>query len=342
MPIVFYCPDCGQKLRIGDEFAGKAAACVRCNRPLRVPETSQARSRHDQPPESERFDRPESTRQDPPQTERPTRSPSARTEPPATERHEPPESTRQRPPETERLSEPEVLQTEPPEPETERFEPETGRIEEPETERFERRDVLRQEPAPAEPEAPPETAPIERRALPSEREKLEREAQRPARRAAPAVRKKQREAPLVPPRQKIDFEDLIDMTSMVDVVFFLLIFFLVTSMKAIDSSIPMPAPDQKKASTGQPKNLSDVDSDEGQIVVRIDRNDTITVEGAEVRSERDLMFKLRDLKLGAGRPDKLLVIGHGDASHGTAVMVLDAGRDVGIDQVRLAVADENE
>jgi len=289
VPIVFYCPECGQKLRIGDEFAGKPAACVRCNTPLRVPEKSEARSRHEEPQETERF------------------------EPPG---------------ETERF-----------EPETERFAPEeVSEREEPEA----RERVESYEPEPFE----PETGRFEATPAQSQREDIEarKVLERPERgeTGTQVRKKKRREPPLVPPRQKIDFEELIDMTSMVDIVFFLLIFFLVTSMKTIDSSIPMPSPDQKKAASAQPKTLSEIDADEGQIVVRIDQNDTIFVEGAEVRSERDLLFKLRELKLGAGRPDKLLVIGHGDASHGTAVMILDAGRDVGIEQVRLAVADEQE
>lgn len=294
MSIVFYCPECGQKLRIGDEFAGKPAACVRCNLALRVPEKSQARSRHEMPPETERFEPPRETERFEPETERfapghviPGDVISEREEPEAQEPVDPAE----------------------PEP----FEPETGRFE---PERAESQRKERGAPTALEPAQRGETT-------------------------APA-RKKKREAPLLPPRPKIDFEELIDMTSMVDIVFFLLIFFLVTSMKTIDSSIPMPSPDQKKAASAQPKTLSEIDADEGQIVVRIDQNDTIFVEGAEVHNERDLLFKLRELKLGAGRPDKLLVIGHGDASHGTAVMILDAGRDIGIEQVRLAVADEQE
>jgi len=148
------------------------------------------------------------------------------------------------------------------------------------------------------------------------------------------------ERPLVAPAKKIDFEDLIDMTAMVDIVFFLLIFFLVTSMHALDSSIPMPAPDPQKAAAREQRSLAALEADDEYIIVRIDRHDTISLDGAEMHNDRDLLFKLRELRLGAGRPDKMLVVGHGDASHGTVVMVLDAGRDVGIEQVRLAVADE--
>jgi biopolymer transport protein ExbD len=154
--------------------------------------------------------------------------------------------------------------------------------------------------------------------------------------------KKRRDEPLIRPAMKIDFEELIDMTAMVDIVFFLLIFFLVTSMEAIDSTIPMPAPDPQKAASSQPRSLSELESDNEYIVVRIDRNDTIWVNDAEVHNDRDLLFKLRDIKTSGNRPDKMLVVGNGEATHGTAVMVLDAGREVGIEQVRLAVADENE
>jgi biopolymer transport protein ExbD len=164
----------------------------------------------------------------------------------------------------------------------------------------------------------------------------------PSRRATRAGRSKDPEVVLARPPMSINFEDLIDMTAMVDIVFFLLIFFLVTSMKAIDSTVPMPAPDPQKAGAREPKPLSDLEADNESIVVHIDRNDRITVNDAEVHNERDLLFKLRDLRTSGSRPDKLVVIGHGDATHGTAVMIMDTGREVGIDNVRLAVTDESE
>jgi biopolymer transport protein ExbD/DNA-directed RNA polymerase subunit RPC12/RpoP len=165
----------------------------------------------------------------------------------------------------------------------------------------------------------------------------------PVRRSTWTGRKKKvREEPLVKPAMKIDFEELIDMTAMVDIVFFLLIFFLVTSMKAIDSTIPMPSPDPQKAAARESRSLSELESDNEYITVHIDRRDTISVEGAEIHNDRDLLLKLRDLRTSGNRPEKMLVIGHSEASHGTAVMVLDAGREVGIQQVRLAVADEND
>jgi biopolymer transport protein ExbD/DNA-directed RNA polymerase subunit RPC12/RpoP len=168
------------------------------------------------------------------------------------------------------------------------------------------------------------------------------------RRAAPGAPAAHAESPahaepsLVPPYKKLDVEEMIDMTAMVDIVFFLLIFFLVTSMHALDSTIPMPVPDPQKGAAREPKSVAAIDSDDSYVVVRIDRNDKIMIEGSEVRSDRELLFKLQDLRRGAAHPEKLLVVGHGDATHGTVVMVLDAGRELGMDQVRLTMQDEPE
>lgn len=162
-------------------------------------------------------------------------------------------------------------------------------------------------------------------------------------RRQPKYKEAEAEAPLVPPMMKIDFEDLIDMTAMVDIVFFLLIFFLVTSMNALDSTIPLPAPTpQAGTSGGAGSTPTSVEGEDSTITVNIDRNDTIRIDGVEVTGQRDLLFKLRDLKNGPGRPEKLLVVGSSDASHGMAVMVLDAGHEVGIESVQLAVRDDNE
>jgi biopolymer transport protein ExbD len=289
--ITFYCIACTQKLRIGDDFAGKLVACTRCGSRLRVPFASE-------PPRS-----------NPPPIV-PEEPPPARLEPVAL------------PPAIPRAHKATASKAAP-------AESPVGELQPPE---FEPRDPLR-----AIADAPPREAP------PVARFDESSEEEAPVRRSASTGRKKKvREEPLVKPAMKIDFEELIDMTAMVDIVFFLLIFFLVTSMKAIDSTIPMPAPDPQKAAARESRSLSELESDNEYITVHIDRRDTISVEGAEIHNDRDLLLKLRDLRTSGNRPEKLLVIGHSEASHGTAVMVLDAGREVGIQQVRLAVADENE
>jgi len=248
VPITFYCPECTQKLRIDDDFAGKLVACTRCAARLRVPETSQ----------------------------------------------------------TERVAKAAKPQAH-----------HAGELE----------------------QVVPKAT---QREIGAAAERSRRHVE--AAGAAPARPKQKwaREESLVRPAMKIDFEELIDMTAMVDIVFFLLIFFLVTSMKAIDSTVPMPAPDPQKSAARESRSVPEMESDNEYIVVHIDRNDRISVNDADVHGDRELLFRLRDLRTSGNRPDKMLVVGHGDATHGTTVMVLDTGRDVGIEQVRLAVADEIE
>lgn len=148
------------------------------------------------------------------------------------------------------------------------------------------------------------------------------------------------DAPLLRPMSKIDFEDLIDMTAMVDIVFFLLIFFLVTSMHALDSSIPMPTPDPQKSSAGGSTSVGLTDSD--VLFIRIDANDAIWIEGVEIRTREDLLFKLRQIRNSADAPEKIVVLGNGNATHGTTVMCLDCVREIGVEQVQLAMQDEND
>lgn len=141
----------------------------------------------------------------------------------------------------------------------------------------------------------------------------------------------------VPAFQFSRFEDLVDMTAMVDVVFFLLIFFMVTAMQGVASSIAMPPPDQQKSGTQGRRSLSDFEKEGDYAIVRIERDNSIWLEGSEIPSEQELRIRLRAARQTA---NKMLVLGNGDALHGTVVMVLDAGNDVGMEEVRLAVSDE--
>lgn len=150
------------------------------------------------------------------------------------------------------------------------------------------------------------------------------------------------DTPLARPGQEIDQEELIDMTAMVDIVFFLLIFFLVTSMHALSSSIPLPAPDAQKGSGSNLQTLTDFEESADYVVVNIDRNDAVQVDGLPVGGPDDLLLRLQELRRAPSGPNKLLVVGHGDASHGAAVMVLDAGHEAGMDRVRLSISGDVE
>ena len=166
----------------------------------------------------------------------------------------------------------------------------------------------------------------------------------------PAVKKK-RAGPRPPLAAsgsgRLEFKEMIDMTAMVDIVFFLLIFFMVTSMNSQQASIEMPTPAPPTGATGKAtarRTVEDFDNDGDFVVVRIDADDTVWVEDSVAMSQADVSAKLRQAMRGEGRRSdearKMLVVGHSEASHGAAVMVMDAGHAVGIDDVRLAVKDE--
>jgi biopolymer transport protein ExbD len=129
-----------------------------------------------------------------------------------------------------------------------------------------------------------------------------------------------------------DEGDLIDMTAMVDIVFFLLIFFMVTSMHAKQASIAAPDPERMQDGPTSPRVHPD-----NAITVRIEADDTILVDDEESIGRQDLIARLRH----AG-DDQMVVRAHGEARHGTVVMVLDAGTDAGMNDVRLVTVDESE
>jgi biopolymer transport protein ExbD len=141
--------------------------------------------------------------------------------------------------------------------------------------------------------------------------------------------------------KKMAVEDLVDMTAMVDIVFFVLIFFMVTSMEGVYSSIDMPSPDPQKMASSGKRSVSDFESDKECVIVRIDRDNTVWLNDTEIPSEQELLIRLREIRKGGSAPNTMLVLGNSECKHGTVVMVLDAGSDVGMEHVQLAVDDES-
>ena len=151
------------------------------------------------------------------------------------------------------------------------------------------------------------------------------------------------EGRLSKPATKINHEELIDMTAMVDIVFFLLIFFLVTSMSGIQSSAPLPRPESNNDEGAASSRQSvDPQRDPNAIVVKIGKDDSIEIDGVPYREISDLTDRLIKLRSSGGDETSMLVLGDGDASHGAAVAVLDAGYEAGINKLQLAVIDDGQ
>lgn len=147
------------------------------------------------------------------------------------------------------------------------------------------------------------------------------------------------EAPLTSGGESED-KDLVDMTAMVDIVFFLLIFFMITSATGIISCVTMPAPKRDNVTATARKTADDLEQDTECVTVRIDEQNRFFIEDVEFPTEADLRERLRGAR--ALQAKKLLVKAHGDAFNGSFVMVQDLGYEIGFEEFSLSVAKEEE
>lgn len=135
----------------------------------------------------------------------------------------------------------------------------------------------------------------------------------------------------------------IDMTPMVDIVFLLLIFFMVTASFAMQKSLRTPPPesDEKAAETMTVETLED---DTDNIIVRIDRDDTVWVEDEEAPTPQALirlLQKYREPDDQGRQPNKILIFVDSQSHDRTSVMVLDAGNAIGMEgNVFMVTVDE--
>ena len=156
--------------------------------------------------------------------------------------------------------------------------------------------------------------------------------------ATPGVKKKS---------QRGFSEAEMDMTPMVDVTFQLLIFFMLTAAFTITQSQQFPKPQQTEPTTKPVPPEEDPDF----IIIRIDAGNTYHISGGdlgqdeeEAPSPPELMIKLRAARGGlSGKiPTKLLVKAHGDSTHERVVTAIDAGNDVGIEEVKVLTIEDEE
>lgn len=141
-----------------------------------------------------------------------------------------------------------------------------------------------------------------------------------------------------------------DMTPMVDVTFLLLIFFMVTASFTMQKSLNIPKPETDEPSS-QPQSVQDFQDNPDYVVVRVDGFNTYHLSAAawpdevEAPSEQELLVKLRQARQGDGQghvPSKLLVIANGGALHERVVTAVDAGNDVGMEEVQLLTVEDDD
>ncbi|MCI0358664.1 MAG: biopolymer transporter ExbD [Planctomycetaceae bacterium] len=136
--------------------------------------------------------------------------------------------------------------------------------------------------------------------------------------------------------------DLIDMTAMVDIVFFMLIFFMVASAQAIVAVMPFPPAQAQSGAAGKVKTVSELQTDPEFLTVRIEAGDEIWIEDEQVYGEMAIRTRLRAEKAKETENRGVLVIGNFDATHGAAVLVFDACMDAGYDDIRVSYQETTE
>lgn len=121
----------------------------------------------------------------------------------------------------------------------------------------------------------------------------------------------------------------VDLTPMLDVVFIMLIFFVVTATFVREFGLPINPPEPNINPPPIPK--------QSRILVRITSNDQIMIEGqtVDVRAIRANFERLH-----AERPDApLILLPHTESTTATMVRVMDTARLVGINALQLALSE---
>ncbi len=155
-----------------------------------------------------------------------------------------------------------------------------------------------------------------------------------------------RQAPIQFPVNRDVNEVEMDMTPMVDVTFLLLIFFMVTAAFTMQKSFQVPTPRSDAPST-TPQTVEDFEADPSYVIVRIDEYSTFHVAAAdwdeeeEAPSAQDLLVKLRKARKEGSGANRLLVMAHGDATHEKVVTAMDAGNEVGMEEVKLVTMEDD-
>lgn len=160
------------------------------------------------------------------------------------------------------------------------------------------------------------------------------------------IEERPRDARLPKRPKRVPQESEMDMTPMVDCVFQLLIFFMLTASFAVQKSLLVPKPTiDEAAALQQPK-----DENLEAVTVRIDAEGHFFISGGgltdefEASARVELIMRLkqaRDVSSGT-IPNKLMVLAHGDAMNERVVEAVDAANDVGMEEVGLKMVEDDD
>ena len=129
--------------------------------------------------------------------------------------------------------------------------------------------------------------------------------------------------------------DELDLIPMVDCVFLLLVFYMITASYALQKMIDMAPPSADKKGAVQSVQSTD-DTTQSSIVVQIDAQNRVLIDDALVPNPADIPDLLRT-KMNGGQKNILIIEADPRAFHETVVAVTDAAKDLQFQHVRMAV-----
>jgi biopolymer transport protein ExbD len=133
-------------------------------------------------------------------------------------------------------------------------------------------------------------------------------------------------------RERVD--DEMDLTPMVDVVFQLLIFFMVTASFSLQKSLEMPVPDPDKQGAAQSLQPLE-DMQDTSVIVEIGDRDNVLVDDEPLGDISRLADALRD-RMRREQKSELVLTASANSTHRTVVAVIDAANEVGMQRIRMA------
>ncbi len=134
--------------------------------------------------------------------------------------------------------------------------------------------------------------------------------------------------------RKSTIDDEMDLTPMVDVVFQLLIFFMVTASFALHKTIETPTPESNQK--GATQSIQSLEELEGvAILVRIDAQNGITIDDDPLADDSRVADALVD-KMRKEQKSEVIITADPAAWHRTVIKVVDAANAVGMQKIRLA------
>jgi biopolymer transport protein ExbD len=135
-------------------------------------------------------------------------------------------------------------------------------------------------------------------------------------------------------------DDEMDLTPMVDVVFLLLIFFMITASFSRQKSLEVPPPDPEKKGAQQSQDFLE-ELEDVSIRVLVDEENRITVDDRPVADPTTLSDVFANLRI---REDKseLLLSAHDESLHEIVVVILDAAQDAGLERIRMTSGGDEE